>query len=103
RLVSNLGSISFIFRWPFVVVSPRPPPPQATTAATAASARARLKATTTIILRVAIQTTWPASTQTPLASTMTTLLLKWRRTVNGLAISGTVTATRGTTKQNAVR
>ncbi|CAN0423111.1 unnamed protein product, partial [Ectocarpus fasciculatus] len=54
----------------------------ATTAATAASALARydlLKATTTTILGVAIQTTWPASTQTPLASTMTTLLLKWWR------------------------
>ncbi|CAM9961470.1 unnamed protein product, partial [Ectocarpus fasciculatus] len=91
------------FLLPFFVVPPRPPPPQATTAATAASARARLKQTTTIIIRVAIQTTWPASTQTPLASTMMTLLLKWWRTVNMLPISGTVTATTGTTKQNAVR
>ncbi|CAM9921066.1 unnamed protein product [Ectocarpus sp. 6 AP-2014] len=47
-------------------------------------------------------TTWPASTQTPLASTMTTLLLKWWRTVNTSTISGTVTATTGTTKQSAV-
>ncbi|CAM9608625.1 unnamed protein product, partial [Ectocarpus fasciculatus] len=44
----------------------------ATTAVTAASALARYDLS-------AIKTTWPASTLTPLASTMTTLLLKWWR------------------------
>ncbi|CAN0267037.1 unnamed protein product, partial [Ectocarpus sp. 12 AP-2014] len=74
----------------------------ATTAVTAASALARLKAMTTITLGGATKTTWPASTQTPLASTMTTLPLKWWNTVNGLPVSEMVTATMGTTKQSAV-
>ncbi|CAN0164811.1 unnamed protein product, partial [Ectocarpus sp. 6 AP-2014] len=73
----------------------------ATTAATAASALARLKAMTTTTLGDATKATWPASTRTPLASTMMTLPLKWWRTVNGLAVSETVTATMGTTKNSA--
>ncbi|CAM9561323.1 unnamed protein product, partial [Ectocarpus fasciculatus] len=92
------------FLLPIVAVPARPPPSQATTAVTAASARARYDLLMTIItLGAAIKTTWPASTLTPLASTMTTLLLKWWRTVNGSTVSETGTAMMGTTKQSAVR